>query len=82
MLAGPIKATKQVLQKAKMTIDQIDLYEVNEAFASVPLAFAKECGADLNKLNVNGGAMAIGHPLGGTGCRSTWSPFLAKLNFY
>lgn len=71
MLAGPIPATKNVLARANLTIDQIDLYEVNEAFACVPLAWAKEIGADLNKLNVNGGAMALGHPLGSTGtpCR-------------
>ena len=50
-------------------IDQIGVYEVNEAFAPVPLAWAKALGADLAKLNVNGGAMALGHPLGGTGCK-------------
>jgi len=52
-----------------MTIDQMDLYEVNEAFASVPLSWAKVIGADLKKLNVNGGAMALGHPLGATGAK-------------
>jgi len=69
MLSGPIPATKMILNKAGMTIDQIDLYEVNEAFASVPLAWAKTIGADINKLNVNGGAIALGHPLGATGCK-------------
>lgn len=69
MLAGPIPATKKALQQANLTIRDIDLYEVNEAFASVPLAWAKELGADLNKLNVNGGAMALGHPLGATGTK-------------
>jgi len=69
MLGGPIPATKNVLQRAGLTIDDMDLYEVNEAFASVPLAWQKEIGADLNKLNVNGGAMALGHPLGATGTK-------------
>lgn len=69
MLAGPIPATRNVLKRAGMSINDIDLYEVNEAFASVPLAWAKEIGADINKLNVNGGAMALGHPLGGTGAK-------------
>jgi len=69
MLGGPIPATKNVLQRAGLTINDIDLYEVNEAFASVPLSWQKEIGADLNKLNVNGGAMALGHPLGATGTK-------------
>lgn len=69
MLYGPVPATKNVLKKAGMTIDQMDLYEVNEAFASVPLAWAKELNADINKLNVNGGAMSLGHPLGATGTK-------------
>jgi acetyl-CoA acetyltransferase family protein len=69
MLGGPIPATRNVLQRAGMTIDQIDLYEVNEAFASVPLAWAKALGADISRLNVNGGAMALGHPLGATGTK-------------
>jgi len=69
MLAGPIPATRTVLSKAGLSIKDIDLYEVNEAFASVPLAWAKEIGADLKKLNVNGGAMALGHPLGATGVK-------------
>ena len=69
MLEGPIPATRKVLEKAGLTIDDIDLYEVNEAFGSVPLAWVKALGADINKLNVNGGAQALGHPLGGTGAK-------------
>ena len=69
MLTGPIPASKNVLEKASMSIEDIDLYEVNEAFAPGPLAWAKELNADLDKLNVNGGAMALGHPLGGTGAK-------------
>jgi acetyl-CoA acetyltransferase family protein len=69
MLSAPIPATKKVLAKAGLSIDDIDLYEVNEAFASVPLAWRKEVGAKLEKLNVNGGAMALGHPLGATGTK-------------
>jgi len=69
MLEGPIPATKKVLEKAGLSIDDIDLFEVNEAFGSVPLAWAKATGADLDKLNVNGGAQALGHPLGGTGAK-------------
>ena len=59
----------RVLKKADLLIEDIDLYEVNEAFAPVPLAWAHELGADLEKLNVNGGAMSLGHPLGGTGAK-------------
>lgn len=69
MLSGPIPATKTALSKAGLTMDQMDLYEVNEAFAPVPLALIKELKGDLGKLNVNGGAMALGHPLGGTGAK-------------
>ena len=69
MLGGPIPATKKALAAAGMTMAQMDVYEVNEAFASVPLAWVKALGADLNKLNPNGGAMALGHPLGGTGAK-------------
>src|SRR6185437_3133445 len=69
MLTGPIPATQRVLADADMTLDQIDLFEVNEAFASVVLAWQHETGADLAKVNVNGGAMALGHPLGATGAR-------------
>ena len=71
MLEGPIPATKKVLEKAGLTIDDMDLYEVNEAFGSVPLAWAKALGADMEKLNVNGGAQSLGHPLGGTGAKLT-----------
>jgi len=69
MLSAPIPATVKALAQVNLSMDQIDLYEVNEAFASVPLAWAKQLKADLNKLNVNGGAMALGHPLGGTGAK-------------
>ena len=69
MLTGPIPATHKVLNAAKMKIDEIGLYEVNEAFAPVPLAWEIEVGADQEKLNVNGGAMALGHPLGATGAK-------------
>ncbi|MBZ2190279.1 acetyl-CoA C-acyltransferase [Alcanivorax sp. JB21] len=69
VLEGPIPATEKALKQAGMTIDQMDLYEVNEAFGSVPLAWAKAVGADLDKLNVNGGAQALGHPLGATGTK-------------
>ncbi|RLA50177.1 MAG: acetyl-CoA C-acetyltransferase, partial [Gammaproteobacteria bacterium] len=69
MLEGPIPATEKVLERAGMKIGDIDLFEVNEAFGSVPLAWAKATGADLSKLNVNGGAQALGHPLGGTGAK-------------
>lgn len=69
MLTGPIPATEKVLKKASMKISDIDVFEVNEAFASVPLAWLEETGADPKKLNVNGGAIAIGHPLGASGGR-------------
>ena len=69
MLSAPIPATAYALEKAGMTIDDIDLVEINEAFASVVLAWQKETGADLDKVNVNGGAIALGHPLGATGVR-------------
>jgi len=69
MLTGPIPATQKVLQKAGLTVDDIDVFEVNEAFASVPLAWLKEIGADPEKLNPNGGAIALGHPLGASGAR-------------
>lgn len=71
MLTAPIPATAKVLQKAGLTIDQIDLLEINEAFASVVLAWQKATGADLAKVNVNGGAVALGHPLGASGARIT-----------
>jgi acetyl-CoA C-acetyltransferase len=69
MLTAPIPATAYALQKAGMTLDDIDLVEINEAFASVVLAWQKESGADLAKVNVNGGAIALGHPIGATGAR-------------
>jgi len=69
MLEEPIPATKKALERAGMKIDDIDLFEVNEAFASVPLAWLKGTGADPAKLNVNGGAIALGHPLGATGAK-------------
>jgi len=69
MLEGPIPASKTALAKAGLTIQDIDIYEVNEAFAPVPLAWCKALGADLSRLNVNGGAMALGHPLGSTGTK-------------
>jgi acetyl-CoA C-acetyltransferase len=67
MLTGPIPATERVLEKGHLTIDDIDVFEVNEAFAPVPIAWARETGASLAKTNPNGGAIALGHPLGGTG---------------
>jgi len=69
MLSAPIPATKKVLKRAGLSLQDMEIYEVNEAFASVPLAWAKTLGADLQKLNVNGGAMALGHPLGATGAK-------------
>jgi len=67
MLTGPIDATRHLLQRNGMTIDDIDLFEINEAFASVVLAWSREVGADLERTNPNGGAIALGHPLGATG---------------
>ncbi|WP_298431564.1 acetyl-CoA C-acetyltransferase [Ottowia sp.] len=67
MLTGPMPATRKALAKAGLTIDQIDLFEVNEAFAAVPMKFMKEFGVPHEKVNVNGGAIAMGHPLGATG---------------
>jgi acetyl-CoA C-acetyltransferase len=67
MLTGPIDATQRLLDRTGLSIDDIDVFEINEAFASVVLAWAKEVGADLEKTNPNGGAIALGHPLGGTG---------------
>jgi acetyl-CoA C-acetyltransferase len=69
MLTAPIPATAYALNKTGLTIEDIDLVEINEAFASVVLAWQKETGADLAKVNVNGGAIALGHPLGATGAR-------------
>jgi acetyl-CoA C-acetyltransferase len=67
--SAPIQATAYALDKAGMTLDDIDLVEINEAFASVVLAWQLESGADLAKVKVNGGAIALGHPLGATGTR-------------
>ncbi len=67
MLTGPIPATTKVLERAKLSLDDIDLIEINEAFASVVLAWEKEHHPDMEKVNVNGGAIALGHPLGGSG---------------
>lgn len=69
MLTGPIPATRRVLQRAGLTLDQLDRIEVNEAFASVVLAWARELSADMSRVNVNGGAIALGHPLGCSGAR-------------
>lgn len=69
MLEAPIPATKRALDKAGLSVDDIDVFEVNEAFGSIPVAFAKELGVDEEKLNVNGGAIALGHPLGGSGTK-------------
>ena len=67
MLTGPITATEQLLERNSLTLDEVDLVEVNEAFASIVLAWAHDVKADLAKVNVNGGAIALGHPLGATG---------------
>jgi acetyl-CoA C-acetyltransferase len=67
MLTGPVDVTKKVLARAGMKISDIDLFEVNEAFASVVLRFAQAFDLDLSRINVNGGAIAMGHPLGATG---------------
>jgi acetyl-CoA C-acetyltransferase len=69
MLEEPIAATRKALARAGMTIGDIDLYDVNEAFAPVPLAWLEAIGADPAKLNVNGGAIALGHPLGASGTK-------------
>jgi acetyl-CoA acyltransferase len=69
MLTGPIPSTAKVLEKSGLSIGDIDLFEVNEAFASVVLAWEKETGADMSKVNVNGGAIALGHPVGMSGTR-------------
>ena len=69
MLTGPIPATKKVLERAGLTLEDIDLIEINEAFASVVLAWQKELDVDLSRVNVNGGAIALGHPLGASGAK-------------
>jgi acetyl-CoA C-acetyltransferase len=67
MLTGPIDATVKLLERSRLTVDDIDTFEINEAFASVVLAWERECQPDMAKTNPNGGAIALGHPLGGTG---------------
>ena len=69
MLKGPIPATEKILKRSGLQIEDIDRFEVNEAFASVVLAWQKECGADMDRVNVNGGAIALGHPLGCSGTK-------------
>jgi acetyl-CoA acyltransferase len=69
MLTGPIPATQKILEKSGLSLDDIDLIEINEAFAPVVLAWQRELGADMSKVNVNGGAIALGHPLGASGTR-------------
>jgi acetyl-CoA acyltransferase len=69
MLTAPIPATTKVLERAKLRLDEIDLVEINEAFSSVVLAWAREHHPDMSKVNVNGGAIALGHPLGASGAR-------------
>jgi acetyl-CoA C-acetyltransferase len=66
---GPVASTRKVLDKTGMTIDEFDLIEANEAFAAQSIAVGKDLGFDLSKLNVNGGAIALGHPVGASGCR-------------
>ena len=68
MLEGPIPATRKVLKRAGLNIGDIDVVEINEAFASVVLSWAKTLEADMKRVNPNGGAIALGHPLGATGC--------------
>jgi acetyl-CoA C-acetyltransferase len=69
MLTGPIAATRHALERAGLTVEDIDLFECNEAFASVVLACSKELDVPLEKVNVNGGGIALGHPIGATGTR-------------
>lgn len=69
MLHGPIPATARALKRAGLTVDDIDIFEINEAFAPVPLAWQREFGVDMSKINPNGGAIALGHPLGASGAR-------------
>jgi acetyl-CoA acyltransferase len=69
MLTGPIPATAIALEKSGLSVDDIDVFEVNEAFASVVLAWEKEHHPDMERVNVNGGAIALGHPLGGSGAK-------------
>jgi acetyl-CoA C-acetyltransferase len=67
MLTAPVPATQRCLEKARMTVDEIDLFEINEAFAAIPLKVMRDLGIDPEQANVNGGAIALGHPLGATG---------------
>ncbi len=69
MLTGPIPATRKLLERNKMTMDDIDLIEINEAFASVVAAWRRELDPDMDRVNVNGGAIALGHPIGASGTR-------------
>ena len=69
MLEGPIDSTKKLLADNDLSMDDIDVFEINEAFASVVLAWQKETGVSLDKVNVNGGAIALGHPLGCSGAK-------------
>jgi acetyl-CoA acetyltransferase len=69
MLTGPIAATSKLLKRSGLTLDQIDIFEINEAFASVVLAWAKELSVDLSRVNVNGGGISLGHPLGASGTK-------------
>jgi acetyl-CoA acyltransferase len=69
MLTGPLAATRRVLERSGLTLADIELFEVNEAFASVPLMWMREFGVSQDRLNVNGGAIALGHPLGASGAR-------------
>jgi acetyl-CoA C-acetyltransferase len=66
---GPVPAVRKVLERAELTLDQIDLFELNEAFASQSLAVVRELGVDPDRVNVNGGAIALGHPIGAGGAR-------------
>ena len=68
---GPIGATKKALERANLSINDIDIVEINEAFASQSIACIKDLGIDINKVNLDGGALALGHPLGATGSRIT-----------
>src|SRR5699024_12422430 len=69
MLTGPIAATEKVLEKANLEIEDMDLYEVNESLATIPLAWHQDLRADIDKLNVNGGGIELGHPTGATGTK-------------
>jgi acetyl-CoA acyltransferase len=69
MLTGPIPATQQLLSRQKLQLSDVDLVEINEAFAPVVLAWQRELAPDMERVNVNGGAIALGHPLGATGAR-------------